>query len=96
MLQMGISLKRRVRKRERERIERQNDMREPGFRGTGPGPGPGPSLYFSGKLLYFKSYIDINVRSCSDPYLKTECSLHIFVLTRFLCLFTVSSGLETN
>ena len=57
---MGISLKRRVRKRERERIERQNDMREPGFRGTGLGPDPGPSLYFSGKLLYFKLYIEIN------------------------------------
>ena len=25
--------------------------------------GPGPSLYFSGKLLYFKLYIEINVRS---------------------------------
>ena len=58
---MGISLKRRVRKRERERIERQNDMREPGFRGTGPGPGP--SLYFSEKLLHFKLYTEINVRS---------------------------------
>ena len=35
------------------------DTGEPGFRGTGPGP----SLYFSGKLLYFKLYIEINVRS---------------------------------
>ena len=58
MLQ-GISLKKRVRERERERIERKNDMEEPGFRGNGPGP----SLYFSGKLLYCKLYIEINVRS---------------------------------
>ena len=56
MLQ-GISLKRRI--RARERIERKNDTGEPGFCGTGPGPGPGPSLYFSGKLLYFKLYIEI-------------------------------------
>ena len=45
---MGISLKRR---------ERKEDMGKPGFSGTGP------SLYFSGKLLYFKLYIEINVRS---------------------------------
>ena len=32
----------------------------------------------------------------SDPYLKTECSLLTFVLTRVLCLFTISSGLETD
>ena len=55
MLQ-GISLKKRVRERKEER---KNDMGEPGFRGTGPCP----SLYFSGKLLYFKLYIEINVRS---------------------------------
>ena len=36
-----------------------NHMGKPSFRGTGPGP----SLYFSGKLLYFKLYIEINVRS---------------------------------
>ena len=53
----GISLKRRI--RARERIERKNDTGEPGFLGTGPGL----SLYFSGKLLYSKLYIEINVRS---------------------------------
>ena len=37
--------------------ERKNDMGEPGFGGTGP------SLYFSAKLLCFKLYIEINVRS---------------------------------
>ena len=57
MLQ-GISLKKRVRERKEER---KNDMGEPGFRGTGLGPAP--SLYFSGKCLYFKLYIEINVRS---------------------------------
>ena len=45
VLQTGISLKRR---------ERKEDMGKPGFSGTGP------SLYFSGKLLYFKLYIEIN------------------------------------
>ena len=47
-------------KRERERRkERKKDMGEPGFHGTDPGP----SLYFSGKLLYFGLYIEINVRN---------------------------------
>ena len=45
-------------KRERKKKER-IDTGEPGFRGTGPGP----SLYFSGKLLYFKLHIEINARS---------------------------------
>ena len=53
MLQ-GISLKKRARERKKER---KNDMGEPGFGGTGP------SLYFSVKLLCFKLYIEINVRS---------------------------------
>ena len=57
--------------------------------------GTGPFLYFPGPLLYFYLYIEINVRnrvrvSCSDPY------QHIFVLTRVLHLFTISSGLEAN
>ena len=42
---MGISLKRRV---------KNDNMGKPVFQGTGP------SLYFSGKLLYFKLYIEIN------------------------------------
>ena len=50
-------------KREREK-ERKNDTGEPGSRETGP------SLYFSGKLLYFKLYIEINVRSR-----VTQCQL---------------------
>ena len=43
-------------KREREK-ERKNDTGEPGSRETGP------SLYFSGKLLYFGLYIEINIRN---------------------------------
>ena len=47
-------------KREKEtKKERKKDTEEPGFLGTDPGP----SLYFSGKLLYSKLYIEINVRS---------------------------------
>ena len=52
MLQ-GVSLKKRVRERKKETL----DTAEPGFHGTGP------SLYFSGKLLYFGLYIEINVRN---------------------------------
>ena len=37
--------------------ERKNDTGEPDFHGTGP------SLYFSGKLLYFGWYIEINVKN---------------------------------
>ena len=45
-------------KRERKK-ERKKELTwgEPGFRGTGP------SLYFSGKLLYFGLYIEINIRN---------------------------------
>ena len=51
MLQ-GISLKKSLREKERK-----NDTGEPGSRETGP------SLYFSGKLLYFGVYIEINVKN---------------------------------
>ena len=44
-----------------KRRARKNDTGKPGFGGTGLGPGP--SLYFSGKLLYFKLHIETNVRS---------------------------------
>ena len=47
------------RERKKERKKEGIDTGEPGFRGTGPGP----SLYFSGKLLYFKLSIEINVTS---------------------------------
>ena len=43
----------------RERKKERIDTGYLGFHGTGPGP----SLYFSGKLLYCKLYIEINVRS---------------------------------
>ena len=56
MLQ-GNSLKKRV--RDKERKKERIDTGKPGFHGTGPGPSP----YFSGKLLYFKLSIEINVRS---------------------------------
>ena len=56
MLQ-GISLKKRGRERKKERERERIDMGEPGFRGADP------SLYFSGKLLYFGWYIEINVKN---------------------------------
>ena len=43
----------------RERKKERIDTGYLGFHGTGPGP----SLYFSGKLLYFKLYREINVKS---------------------------------
>ena len=43
----------------RERKKERIDTGKPGFHGTGPDSSP----YFSGKLLYFKLYIEINVRS---------------------------------
>ena len=62
-------------------------MRESGFCGTGPGPGPGPSLYFSGKLLYFKLYIEMNVRSrvTQDQLLRPLSKDRVFFV--YLCSY---------